>query len=770
MPPPEQTSNLRNAATNSSANPNSAPSPIDTDTSSTAVVPRSGSGSSTPQQRIAPVARMMAPLNASAIATTTKSSLILDPLRQFGKALLDVMEARGEVDVVRQQLVLSNLQAGRKSGDKQSWGAKAIGEMSEGNKALNLLYEKKEAKYEELLAAQETATQTLASVLSTTTQTTASTTSTSELKQMLDQKDDELLQLKTQMTEMSRTFVDIKNQFNQNKDNKAIRQKKDDEVRSEFDKLIVRQGDHQTRIYELELGSDNYAKRISRLEGDTDIVWKRTARLEEEMDHEMKRTISNATKAQVQKTVPLEMDALKDTIRKDIKRIEGDFGSKHKNLEEAQLRQANQLSETSKSVKDVEENLKAEGKQIADLSTKIGGVESRVGTFENWVSGQVKALEERISENAGGGDASTPKDFSELSDDVQSHEIAIQALQKKVHGLDASQLQDFMSTFEDHKNDVQGHKEDTDKKLEEFEQRLSKTEGTVDEMDKKRLPNVAVKLTEVHNRLSTQAQSPSPRMTNANMNVQNGVSAPLISREAAGNAAIEAIIRDIQNRYNHMSQHLNNIAPRMQQADNQAKDVDDLNRRVKTIEQDLECCQDGIRDVEDRVNNMTTDELVKAMVDVGLPQWKSHFPAASKFEAETENARREIGVLKNHLTTLHQSLQRFQGDLQAKDVKITQTGDRAELAMTTVQQVTREVSKIQNETKESTARLDREVKYSTTRLSGVERDLGTMEYKVSKIEKMSEGHLDSVVVLQAAVEEVNRRLNSPCKLPEWEKH
>jgi DNA repair exonuclease SbcCD ATPase subunit len=206
-------------------------------------------------------------------------------------------------------------------------------------------------------------------------------------------------------------------------------------------------------------------------------------------------------------------------------------------------------------------------------------------------------------------------------------------------------------------------------------------------------------------------------------------------------------------------------------------------------------CIQAIQSLENRYDNLTTEELTRNMVN----QIQTMYPHASNVQAEIELMRRQYSTADARLTDIENNWSSVSGivarvghinskfdsvvgevaNLSQRIKILDDSRERWDEGAEKALEVRVELEKFQDSvgnnaaaklsaeaaTEAANEELVRSVTETTQKLT---TEVGNLNEKTLRLVKQVDGQQDAVSILQAAVETVNKNLPTPASIPPWD--
>lgn len=266
----------------------------------------------------------------------------------------------------------------------------------------------------------------------------------------------------------------------------------------------------------------------------------------------------------------------------------------------------------------------------------------------------------------------------------------------------------------------------------------------------------------------------SPGFVIPSQNVQNVVSSPP--------PQIHDLSHQLQAQLGPLRIELHSLQGRMSNLDVRSQaSYADLVQRQNT-------CIQAIQSLENRYDNLTTEELTRNMVN----QMQTLYPHASNFQAEIERMRRQYSAIDARLLDLESKY----NSVPEIANQVSQINSKADALISTVKslsdsrerwddgagkalEVKIELEKFQDSiNSNAAAKLSAEAAAKAANDESIRSVIDTTQRLVNEVNDLNKetkklvdrvnGQQNAVSVLQAVVEKVNNGLSSPINLPDWD--
>ncbi|OCK80364.1 hypothetical protein K432DRAFT_425818 [Lepidopterella palustris CBS 459.81] len=217
-----------------------------------------------------------------------------------------------------------------------------------------------------------------------------------------------------------------------------------------------------------------------------------------------------------------------------------------------------------------------------------------------------------------------------------------------------------------------------------------------------------------------------------------------------------------------------------------------LEQQCRDIALQVNACIAGLQSLENRYDNLTTDDLARNMVN----QMQAMYPQAGNIQAEFDRSRQVVGILtdrvaktENRCDLLSETVAQVQRsekkvDKALADIINLQTAihnvqEAAQKADEKAGSLDVDLDRLREETNSHAAALLSYQEAATARVEEQRRSMTQVEERLDQkidgvsdrtlqIEKQMHGKLDDIVHLQLAVETVNSKHSNPAILESWD--
>ena len=856
MLPPEPIQSLRRGSIEGRS-PKSLPSPtsLTAERLSSVVVPSTSSEGSTPQ-RVAPVAPMMrtaTTLTPSSTGPITEN-VVADLMKEFMLTTTDATSAKIERD--RAKVLVDQADLEIQNSAKWFRNFASIKEQKENNKAeAEKIFKDRDEEYQKARVAQDAATAAMALALTASVGTAAPANDEVHaelraLKEQFQRRDAEYKALQKLTVSHTEQLASLqKEQRCLGAEHSHFKQKFDI-IKDDQDKLRRMQSEEIARERRLEGDHDRNHERLKALEKDLDSLDKDTKALrknnkEWKPDIKAVESAVNNIQADLRKLKPKELqeqfDMVKKTTKEDIQKAKSEIetsvatiATSRASLEQRidshdvrleELEKGVYTGEGKKCIRDqvahyqkvVEINgdaveqlknrsneekehiigrldlLEKERGAVENLRENLGQVEKRLELMENRARNiTMTSVPNNASSGTSGGSGGSDSSGEQLKAQVEALIAEVREVKSEIAGLQSDQM-----TFEEQilphwDGDMINIVSKVETNKTEMLQMLKSLEDKISEHGKQMANlNSRLQSLSINQAVATQNQQriqPPPSyghtlssFVGPSQPVQNGVTSPP--------SQVHDFSHQLLAQLNPLRIELNNLQGRINSLDGRSQvSYNDLAGRQNN-------CIQAIQSLENRYDNLTTEELTRNMVN----QMQTMYPHASNVQAEIDLMRRQHSTVDERLTDIEKNWSSVSGIVARVDyidskfdsvvsevanlsqrVKILDDSrERWDEGAGKALEVKVELEKFQDSinnnavaklgaeaaTKTANEELIRSVTETTQKLT---TEVGNLNEKTLRLVKQVDGQQDAVSILQAAVETVNENLPTPANIPPWD--
>ena len=853
MLPPEPIQSLRRGSIEGRS-PKSLPSPtsLTAERLSSVVVPSTSSEGSTPQ-RVAPVAPMMrtaTTLTPSSTGPITEN-VVADLMKEFMLTTTDATSAKIERD--RAKVLVDQADLEIQNSAKWFRNFASIKEQKENNKAeAEKIFKDREEEYQKARVAQDAATVAMALAVTAGVGTAAPANDEVHaelraLKEQFQRRDAEYKALQKLTVSHTEQLASLqKEQRCLGAEHSHFKQKSDI-IKDDQDKLRRMQSEEIARERRLEGDHDRNHERLKALEKDLDSLDKDTKALRKnnkEWKPDIKAVESTVNNIQADlrklksKELQEQFDMVRKTTKEDIQKTKSEIetsiatiATSRASLEQRidsydvrleELEKGVYTGEGKKCIRDqvahyqkvVEINgdaveqlknrsneekehiigrldlLEKERGTVENLRENLGRVEKRLELMENRARNiTMTSVPNSASRGTSGSSGSSGE---QLKAQVEALIVEVREVKSEIAGLQSDQM-----TFEEQilphwDGDMINIVSKVEANKTEMLQMLKSLEDKISEHGKQ-IANLNSRLQSlsINQAVATQNQQriqppPSYGPTSSSFvvpsqPVQNGVTSPP--------PQVHDFSHQLLAQLNPLRIELNNLQGRINNLDGRSQvSYNDLAGRQNN-------CIQAIQSLENRYDNLTTEELTRNMVN----QMQIMYPHASNVQAEIELMRRQHSTVDARLTDIENNWSSVSGivarvgyidskfdsvvgevaNLSQRVKILDDSRERWDEGAGKALEVKVELEKFQDSisnnavaklgaeaaTKTADEELIRSVTETTQKLT---TEVGDLNEKTLRLVKQVDGQQDAVSILQAAVEMVNKNLPTPASIPPWD--
>ncbi|OCK95565.1 uncharacterized protein K441DRAFT_68337 [Cenococcum geophilum 1.58] len=853
LPPKPRQSLRRGSIEGRSPKSLPSPTPLTAESLSSAVVPSTGNGGSAPQ-RVAPVAPMMrttTPLAPSSTGPTTEN-VVVDLMKEFMLTTTDATSAKVERD--RAKMLVDQADLEIQNSAKWFRNFASIKEQKENNKAeAEKIFKDRDEEYQKARVAQDAATvaMALAVVASAGTAAPANDKVHAELRALKEQfqrREAEYKVLQKLTVSHTEQLASLqKEQRCLGAEHSHFKQKFD-AIKDDQDKLWRTQSEEIARERRLEGDHDKNHERLRVLEKDLDSLDKDTKALKKSSkewkpDIKAVESVVNNIQADLRKLKSKELqeqfDMVKKTTKEDIQKARSEIETSiatittgRANLEQRIDGHDVKLEELEKGVytgegkmcirdqvahyqKVVEINgdaveqlkdrlneenehimgrldlLEKERGAVENLRENLGQVEKRLELMENRARNiTTTSVPNSASSGTSGGSGSSGE---QLKAQVEALAVEVREVKSEIVGLQSDQ-----TTFEEQilphwdgdmtniVSNVEANKTEMLQMLKTLEDRISEHGKQIANLNSRpqSLPVNQAVATQNQQRIQPPPSSygpTSPSFAVSSQPVQNGITSPPPQVHDFSHQLL-AQLNPLRIELSNLQGRINNLDGRSQASYN------DLAGRQNN-------CIQAIQSLENRYDNLTTEELTRNMVN----QMQTMYPHASNVQAEIEFMRRQHSTVDARLTDIENNWSSVSGivarvgyinskfdsvvgevaNLSQRVKILDDSRERWDEGAGKALEVKVELEKFQDSINiNAAAKLSAEaateaaneelVRLVTETTQKLTTEVGNLNEKTLRLVKQVDGQQDAVSILQAAVETVNESLPTPASIPPWD--
>lgn len=856
MLPPEPIQSLRRGSIEGRS-PKSLPSPtsLTAERLSSVVVPSTSSEGSTPQ-RVAPVAPMMrtaTTLTPSSTGLITEN-VVADLMKEFMLTTTDATSAKIERD--RAKVLVDQADLEIQNSAKWFRNFASIKEQKENNKAeAEKIFKDRDEEYQKARVAQDAATVAMALALTASVGTAAPAndevhTELRALKEQFQRRDAEYKALQKLTVSHTEQLASLQKEQRCIGAEHSHFKQKFDIIKDDQDKLRRMQSEEIARERRLEGDHDRNHERLKALKKDLDSLDKDTKALRKnnkEWKPDIKAVESTVNNIQADlrklksKELQEQFDMVKKTTKEDIQKAKSEIetsvatiATSRASLEQRidshdvrleELEKGVYTGEGKKCIRDqvahyqkvVEingdavEQLKNRSKEekehiigrldllekergaVENLRENLGQVEKRLELMENRARNiTMTSVPNNASSGTSGGSGGSDSSGEQLKAQVEALIAEVREVKSEIAGLQSDQM-----TFEEQilphwDGDMINIVSKVETNKTEMLQMLKSLEDKISEHGKQ-MANLNSRLQSLSINQAVAAQNqqriqPPPSyghtlssFVGPSQPVQNGVTSPP--------SQVHDFSHQLLAQLNPLRIELNNLQGRINSLDGRSQvSYNDLAGRQNN-------CIQAIQSLENRYDNLTTEELTRNMVN----QMQTMYPHASNVQAEIDLMRRQHSTVDERLTDIEKNWSSVSEIVARVDyidskfdsvvsevanlsqrVKILDDSrERWDEGAGKALEVKVELEKFQDSinnnavaklgaeaaTKTANEELIRSVTETTQKLT---TEVGNLNEKTLRLVKQVDGQQDAVSILQAAVETVNENLPTPANIPPWD--
>lgn len=430
---------------------------------------------------------------------------------------------------------------------------------------------------------------------------------------------------------------------------------------------------------------------------------------------------------------------------------------------------------------------------MENLRENLGQVEKRLELMENRARNiTMTSVPNNASSGTSGGSGGSDSSGEQLKAQVEALIAEVREVKSEIAGLQSDQM-----TFEEQilphwDGDMINIVSKVETNKTEMLQMLKSLEDKISEHGKQMANlNSRLQSLSINQAVATQNQQriqPPPSyghtlssFVGPSQPVQNGVTSPP--------SQVHDFSHQLLAQLNPLRIELNNLQGRINSLDGRSQvSYNDLAGRQNN-------CIQAIQSLENRYDNLTTEELTRNMVN----QMQTMYPHASNVQAEIDLMRRQHSTVDERLTDIEKNWSSVSEIVARVDyidskfdsvvsevanlsqrVKILDDSrERWDEGAGKALEVKVELEKFQDSinnnavaklgaeaaTKTANEELIRSVTETTQKLT---TEVGNLNEKTLRLVKQVDGQQDAVSILQAAVETVNENLPTPANIPPWD--
>lgn len=856
MLPPEPVQSLRRGSIEGGS-PKSLPSTsLTTGSLSSAVVPSTDNGGSAPQ-RVAPVAPMMrttTPLTPSSTGPTTEN-VVVDLMKELMLTTTDATSAKVERD--RAKMLVDQADLEIQNSAKWFRNFASIKEQKENSKAeAEKIFKYRDEEYQKARVAQDAATvaMALAVTASAGTAVPANDKMHAELRAELRALKEQFQRREAEYKALQKLTVSHTDQLALlQKEQRCLGaehshfKQKFNIIKDDQDKLRRMQSEEIARERRLEGDHDKNHERLRVLEKDLDSLDKDTKVLKKSSkewkpDIKAVESVVNNIQADLRKLKSKELQEQFDIVKKtkeDIQKARSEIETsiatittgrasleqridshdvKLEELEkgvytgEGKMCIRDQVAHYQKvveingdAVEQLKDRLNEENEHIIgrldllekergaveNLRENLGQVEKRLELMENRARNiTTTSVPNSASSGTSGGSGSSGQ---QLKAQVEALTVEVREVKSEIVGLQSDQ-----TTFEEQilphwdgnmtniVSKIEANKTEMLQMLKSLEDRISEHGKQIANLNSRpqSLPISQAVATQNQQRIQPPPSSygpTSPSFAVPSQPVQNGITSPP--------PQVHDFSHQLLAQLNPLRIELNNLQGRINNLDGRSlASYNDLAGRQNN-------CIQAIQSLENRYDNLTTEELTRNMVN----QMQIMYPHASNVQAEIELMRRQHSTVDARLTDIENNWSSVSGivarvghinskfdnvvgevaNLSQRVKILDDSRERWDEGAGKALEVKVELEKFQDSininaaarlsaeaaTEATNEELVRSVTETTQKLT---TEVGNLNEKTLKLVKQVDGQQDAVSILQAAVEMVNKNLPTPASIPPWD--
>ena len=451
----------------------------------------------------------------------------------------------------------------------------------------------------------------------------------------------------------------------------------------------------------------------------------------------------------------------------------------------------NRLNEENEHIIGRLDLLEKERGAVENLRENLGQVEKRLKLMENRARNiTMTSVPNSASSGTSGGSGSSDQ---QLKAQVEALTVEVREVKSEIVGFQSDQ-----TTFEEQTlpiwdrnmtsivSKVETNKTEILQMLKSLEDRISEHGKQIANLNSRpqSLPINQAVATQNQQRIQPPPSSygpTSPSFAVPSQPVQNGITSPP--------PQVHDFSRQLLAQLNPLRIELNNLQGRINNLDGRSlASYNDLAGRQNN-------CIQAIQSLENRYDNLTTEELTRNMVN----QMQTMYPHASNVQAEIELMRRQHSTVDARLTDIENNWSSVSGivarvghinskfdsvvgevaNLSQRVKILDDSRERWDEGAGKALEVKVELEKFQDSininaaarlsaeaaTEATNEELVRSVTETTQKLT---TEVGNLNEKTLRLVKQVDGQQDAVSILQAAVETVNKNLPTPASIPPWD--
>ena len=808
MLPPEPIQSLRRGSIEGRSS-KSLPSPtsLTAERLSSVVVSSTGSEGSTPQ-RVAPVAPMMrtaTPLTPSSTGLITEN-VVADLMKEFMLTTTDATSAKIERD--RAKVLVDQADLEIQNSAKWFRNFASIKEQKENNKAeAEKIFKDRDKEYQKARVAQDAATVAMALAVTASVGTAAPVN---------DEVHAELRALKEQFQRRDAEYKALQKLTVSHTEQLASLQKEQrclGAEHSHFKQKLDIIKDDQDSLQRWKPDIEAVESAVNNIQADLRKL--KSKELQEQFDMVKKTTKEDIQKAKSEietsvATIATSRASLEQRIDSHDVRLEelekGVYTGEGKKCIRDQVAHYQKVVEINGDAVERLKNRSNEEKEhiigrlgllekergaVETLRENLGQVEKRLELMENRARNiTMTSVPNNASSGTSGGSDSSGE---QLKAQVEALIVEVREVKSEIAGLQLDQM-----TFEEQilphwdgdmtniVSKVEANKTEMLQMLKSLEDRISEHGKQIANLNL-RLQSLSINqavATQNQQRIQPPPSSYGPTSSSfvvPSQPVQNGVTSPP--------QQVHDFSHQLLAQLNPLRIELNNLQGRINNLDGRSQvSYNDLAGRQNN-------CIQAIQSLENRYDNLTTEELTRNMVN----QMQTMYPHASNVQAEIELMRRQHSTVDARLTDIENNWSSVSGivarvgyidskfdsvvgevaNLSQRVKILNDSRERWDEGAGRALEVKVELEKFQDSinnnavaklgaeaaTQTANEELIRSVTETTQKLT---TEVGNLNEKTLRLVKQVDGQQDAVSILQAAVETVNNNLPTPASIPPWD--